>query len=98
MNGEGHSPSWSMVARWVIGIAVPILIAVSGFVAHQILVVIPPIDARQDAALIEMRGQLSAMRDFELSSLRYEMRRLSDSIDKLEDRLRQQEIRNHARD
>jgi hypothetical protein len=61
-------------------------------------------DARQDLALAEQRATLQGIREYELQSLRYEINRLAtaidqqsarlgDALDKLENRLRQQEMR-----
>jgi hypothetical protein len=97
MNGDGHSPTWPLIARWLVGIAGFLLVTVSSFLTHQVVVVIPEITARHERALIEQETRLVAMRDFELTSLKYEMRRLTDALEKLDDRLRQQEMTNHGR-
>jgi len=101
---NGSSPTWVIVARWAVGILGTLLLGFGGFLAHQVLVVNVTTDARQDVALVEQRATLDAVRDYELRSLRFEINRLSSSIDqqserlggaldKLESRLRQQEQR-----
>ena len=97
MTGDGQSPSWAVVARWVVGIAGTLLMAFSGFLAHQVFVIIPDIATRQSNELIEQRGQLKAIQEVTLDSLRYEIRQLGMSIDKLSDRLREQEMRDRER-
>jgi len=101
---NGSSPTWVIVARWAVGILGTLLLGFGGFLAHQVLVVNVTTDARQDVALVEQRATLDAVRDYELRNLRYEITRLASSIDqqsdrlgtaldKLENRLRQQEMR-----
>ena len=94
-NGDGHSPSWPLIARWAVGISVALVVAISGFYARQSSLN-AEMDARQDREMIELRGRVTAMQDITLDGLRYEMARLANSIDKLEDRLRLQEIKSHG--
>ena len=101
---NGSSPTWVIVARWAVGILGTLLLGFGGFLAHQVLVVNVATDARQDTALVQQEATIDAIRDYELRSLRFEINRLSSSIDqqserlgvaldKLESRLRQQEQR-----
>lgn len=97
MSGDGHSPTWPLITKWLVGTTMTLLVGVCGFLINQVLVVNAATLARQDRELVRLEAQITALKEYELTSLKFEMRRLADSIDKLGDRLRQQEITNHGR-
>jgi hypothetical protein len=100
---EGHYPSWPLIARGLVGLAGFLIVVVFTYMGRQILINSDN-NERQDKALIENKATLEAIRDYELRSLRFEIGNLSASIkentaalngylQKLDERLRQQELR-----